>query len=203
MKQLNHILYFVIFILIVQILTPSVMLSQVDTARTNSMMMSVIGEDTLMSVKMAEIKIYAPPKHKSWWAKNRYNRKVRNIKKVLPYAKDAGRIIMETNDSLIKIESKKERKKYLKMREKFLFNKYEKKLRKLTFSQGRLLIRLIDRETNQTAYKTVREYKGKFKAWFWNSIAYLFRSSLKYKYDPNGRDKETERIIYMIEMGMI
>ncbi len=199
----NSLEYYYIKIIIFLFFYGSNAYGQTITNTTDSMKMLIIGNDTTMAVDMNEVIVVHNAKKKSWWGRRRYNKKIRNIIKVLPYAKDAGKIIRDTNDSLVKIDKKRDRKKYIKQREKFLFSRYEKKLKKLTFSQGRMLVRLIDRETDQTAYTTVKEYKGKFSAWLWNSVAYLFHSSLKYSYEPNGRDQETEHIIFMIENNLL
>jgi hypothetical protein len=107
------------------------------------------------------------------------------------------------NDSLSILKTEKERKKFIKHYEKEMFYKYESKLRNLTFSQGRILIKLVFRELGNTSYNLVKEYRGSFSAIFWQGIARLFGSNLKSTYDATGEDADIENIIKMIEAGVI
>jgi hypothetical protein len=87
--------------------------------------------------------------------------------------------------------------------EKELFNQYKPELKKLTLTQGKLLIKLVDRECNQTSYNLVSAYLGKIRASFWNVFAGMFGASLKSKYDPKGKDATTERVVLLVERGLI
>ncbi len=159
--------------------------------------------DTIPHVLLGEIKIVPPWKFESKKEKRVYNRLVSNIKVTLPYARLAARKLHEINSELEQIEGKKERKAYLKKAEKKLFNQFEQPLRKLTFSQGRMLIKLIDRETGNTSYSLIKDYKGGFSAFFWQSVARLFGSNLKDDYDADQEDKMIEHIIVLIDNGQI
>ena len=130
--------------------------------------------------------------------KKKYSRLVRNIKKTLPYARSASQKLKEINTQLEKLQTEKERKAYMKKAEKDLFDEFEEPLKNLTFSQGRLLIRLIDRETGDTTFNLIKEYKGGFSAFFWQSVAIMFGSNLKSEYDLEGDDKMIEYIIVLI-----
>ena len=97
----------------------------------------------------------------------------------------------------------KARQAHLKRMEKDLFKEYKPELKKLTFSQGKLLIKLIDRECNQSSYNLLKAYLGSFRAGFWNLFAGMFGASLKSEYDPKGKDAMTERVVIMVERGLI
>jgi hypothetical protein len=97
----------------------------------------------------------------------------------------------------------KERREYLKKVEKDVFAEYEGDIRDMTITQGRLLIKLIDRETQNTSYVLIKDYRGKFAAAFWQGIARLFGTNLKEEYDPNGEDSLIESIIIEIEAGRL
>jgi hypothetical protein len=144
-----------------------------------------------------------PYKFKNKRQRQRYSKLVRNIKITLPYARKAGKTINEINSELAYISKEKERKAYLKRREKELFEEFETPLKKLTFSQGKLLIKLINRETGDTTYQLIKEYKGGVTAFFWQGIARLFGSNLKSEFDKDGDDRMIEHIIMLIDNGMI
>ncbi len=154
-------------------------------------------------VRMPSITILPPVKFKSKRQQRRYTKLVRNIKKVYPYSQIIKGIFIDVHAALDTIPDKKERKRYIKTREAELKEKFEKKLRKLTFSQGRLLIKLVDRETGHTTFEVVKELKGSLNAFFWQSIARIFGSNLKSEYDSNGDDWMIEDIIVRIENGQL
>ena len=159
--------------------------------------------DTIPHVLLAEVKVVPEWKYKNKREKRVYNRLVRNIKVALPYARLAANKLHEIDAELARIEGEEERKKYLKTAEKKLFNDFEQPLRKLTFSQGRMLIKLIDRETGNTSYSLIKEFKGGFSAFFWQSVARLFGSNLKAEYDAEREDRMIEHIVILIDNGML
>lgn len=163
----------------------------------------IIDTDTLPHVTLQEIPIIPPYKFKNKRQKRRYGKLVRNVKVTLPYARKAGKKINEINAELALINDEKEKKAYLKAKEKELFDEFEKPLKKLTFSQGKLLIKLINRETGDTTYKLIKEYKGGVSAFFWQGVARLFGSNLKSQFDREGDDKMIEHIIMLIDSGVI
>lgn len=112
-----------------------------------------------------------------------------------PYAKKAGAIINDVNANLSKIEDETKRKKYLSAREKELKKEFTEPLTNLSVYQGKVLMKLINRETSNTCYELVKEYRGGFSARFWQTIAWIFGGSLKQNYDPKGEDAEMERIV--------
>ena len=159
--------------------------------------------DTIPHVDLREIVIMPPMKFNSERDYLRYSRLVRNIKITLPYARMAAGKLHEINRHLAALKTEKERKVYLKEAEKNLFAEFEKPLRKLSVTQGKLLIKLIDRETGDTSYNLIRQYKGKFSAFFWQSMARLFGSNLKDEFDEEGNDKMINHIIVLIDNGLI
>jgi hypothetical protein len=112
-----------------------------------------------------------------------------------PYAKKASYIINDVNSSLTHILDEKKRKQYLNSREKVLKKEFTEPLTNLSVYQGKILMKLINRETNNTCYELVKEYKGGFSAKFWQTIAWVFGGSLKQNYDPKGEDAEMEQIV--------
>ena len=133
----------------------------------------------------------------------RYDKLVRNVKKAYPFAVAARDELANMNSQLVGVEGKRKRERYIKEYEKQMFKKYEKDLRALTISQGRILIKLVDREINNTAYELVKEYRGSFSAFFWQGIARLFGENLKSEYDPDEEDIYIEEIVQLIEAGVI
>lgn len=163
----------------------------------------IVENDTIPHVNLDEVPVIPTYKFKSRRQKRRYGKLVRNVKIVLPYARSAAQKINEINAQLATIENEKERKQFLNDAEKELFDEFEKPLRKLTFSQGRLLIKLINRETGDTTYELIKEYKGGVSAFFWQGVARLFGSNLKSEYDVDGDDLMIEHIITLIDNGII
>lgn len=161
----------------------------------------IVDGDTIPHVRLREIKIMPRRRFRSKRAAQRYSRLVRNIKTVLPYARIAGRKIAEIEDNLALMSDEKQKKEYLKKAEKELFQEFEKPLRRLTVSQGRLLIKLIDRETGSTSYTIIRQLKGRFSAFLWQSVARIFGSNLKSEFDGEGEDRMIEYIINQIDNG--
>ena len=163
----------------------------------------IVEQDTIPHVNLKEVAIIPPYKFKNKRHKRRYGKLVRNVKKVLPYARSAGSKVNAINQHLATLTNEKEKKAYLKKAEKELFDEFEKPLRKLTFSQGRLLIKLINRETGDTTYDLIKHFKGGFSAVFWQGIARLFGSNLKSEYHKDGDDQMIEHIIMLIDQGII
>jgi len=112
-----------------------------------------------------------------------------------PYAMQAGYIINEINANLERIPDKSQRKAYIKSKEADLKKKFADPITQLSVYQGKVLMKLINRETNNSCYDLIKEYKGGFSARFWQTIAWVFGSSLKQDYDPAGSDAEMESIV--------
>jgi len=163
----------------------------------------VIDNDTISSIKLKTYYVVGQKKFKNKRQQIRYTRKVRYVKKVYPYAKLAGEKL-DSYDSLLRAATtEKARKKIMKQAEKEIRAEYEGKLRKFTIGQGKILVKLIDRETNHSSYNLLKELRGSVSAVLWQGVGRLFGYNLKVKYDPKGEDKDIEQIIQLIEMGAI
>ncbi|MFW5886161.1 MAG: DUF4294 domain-containing protein [Bacteroidota bacterium] len=163
----------------------------------------VIGDDTLIVSSIDEVYIFPPLTFKNSWEERKYRRLIRNVKKAYPYAKLAGKKLNEVNDYMCTLQTEKQRKEYIKQVEQELKDEFEEDLKNLTITQGRILIKLVDRETGETSYELVKELKGSFSAFFWQALARLFGSNLKTEYDPAGEDKLIEDIVQKIERGQL
>lgn len=133
----------------------------------------------------------------------KYERLIYNLKKVYPYAVVVRQRLEEVNNEMRLLDSDKSRREYIKEFEKNVFGEYEDDIRQMTITQGRLLIKLIDRETQNTSYELIRDYRGGFTAAFWQGIARIFGTNLKEQYDPYGEDALIEILIWEIESGRI
>lgn len=165
--------------------------------------MCVYEGDTIPCVQLREVLIFKPLKFKNEKERKEYDRLVRNVKRTLPIAKEVQRTIIETYEYLETLPNKKEKDKHIKRVEKGLKEQYTAQLKKLSFSQGKLLIKLVDRETNQTSYELAKAFLGPFKAGFYQAFAGLFGASLKKEYHPSGEDKLTEQIVLLVENGQL
>lgn len=158
---------------------------------------------TIPHIIMPALPKYAPLTFKNDRERAEYNRLVYNVKKVLPWAKLAKLTIIETVEVLDQLPDKRSRDAHIKEVERGLKAQYGPALKKLTRSQGRLLIKLVNRECDQTGYAIAKAFIGPFKANLYQGIAVLFGNSLNKKYDPDGDDRYTERVVRMVEAGLI
>ena len=133
--------------------------------------------------------------------KRKYKKLIKNVKVVYPYAKQAGKLLDRYTIVLQQAKNDSQRKKIMKQAEKEIENKFGPSLKKLNRSQGKIVIRLIDRETGSDSYALVKELRGSFRAAFYQTLGKLFGYNLRTKYDPenNSEDRIIERIIYGIE----
>lgn len=159
--------------------------------------------DTIPSMRMPTLYIYKPLKFKNKKKQQEYNRLVRNVKKTLPIAKEVNRAIIETYEFLQTLPDEKARQKHLSLVEKSVKEQYTPRMKKLTLSQGKLLIKLINRETSSSSYELVKAFLGPFKAGFYQAFASIFGASLKKEYHPEDEDAMIERIIVLIENGQL
>ena len=158
---------------------------------------------TMPEVEIKEVTVVARPGSAGRNEYRKYERLIYNIKKVYPYALIVRIRLNQVNEEMKSITSEKERKNYIKDVEKDVFAEYEDDLVNMTITQGRLLIKLIDRETQNTSYSLIREYRGKLTAAFWQGIARIFGSNLKEEYDAYGEDALIESIIKEIDAGRL
>jgi hypothetical protein len=163
----------------------------------------IIEGDTFVYQRLAPYVLLSPKTFKSRREEVRYTRLIRNVKRVYPYARLAGIKLEEYNDKLLEAKTDRERKRIMKQAEDELDAQFGKELRKLTFTQGVILLKLIDRETGQTGYELVAELRGAFRAFFWQGIGRLFGYNLKVTYDPKGADKDIEDIVIRIMYGQL
>lgn len=161
------------------------------------------GNDTVPVVNLRDVYVYPQIKFKNKRQQEKYSKLVRDVKRTLPYAKMVYETLIETYEYMETLPDDKARQAHLKRMEKELFAQYKPELKKLTFSQGKLLIKLIDRECNQSSYNLLKAYLGSFRAGFWNLFAGMFGASLKTEYDPDGKDAMTERVVVLVENGLL
>ena len=161
------------------------------------------GRDSIQYVELNNIYIYPKPVFKNEKQRMAYNRLVYNIKKVLPIAKEVNKIIVETYEYLETLPNKKAKDEHMKLVEKSIKKEYTPRMKKLTYSQGKLLIKLVYRECNSSSYNLVQAFLGPVKAGFYQALAWAFGASLKKDYDPNGVDRLTERVVLQVEAGQL
>ncbi len=159
----------------------------------------IINGDTLAHYDLPEVIVIPAYKFTSKKQKKKYNRLAKRLKKVYPYAKMANETLIKITEEIDSIDNKRIAKKHIKEVDKALQERYGKELKKLTISEGRLLIKLIDRETGSTSYELVKELRGSFSAFMWQSLARLFGENLKVSYSPQEEDKMIEHILILIE----
>lgn len=165
--------------------------------------MCVYQGDTIPCMDLPTVYIFKPLIFKTDKERIEYYRLVRNVKKVYPISREINRTIIETYEYLQTLPNEKARQKHIKRVEKGLKEQYTPQMKKLSFSQGKLLIKLIDRQSNQTSFELVKAFMGPFKAGFYQTFASLFGASLKKEYDPEGDDRITERVVLLVESGQI
>ena len=146
---------------------------------------------------------FPPMKFKNKREEKFYWRTVRDVKKVLPYSKLISTLVQEVNDTLMRIPTKKERDRYMRQWEKTTYRKYYKEFTHMTLNQGKLLIRLVDRECQTSSHELIRAYRGSFSAGFYQMFAKLFGADLKSKFGTGRNDKIIERIIILVEAGQL
>ncbi len=133
----------------------------------------------------------------------RYERLIYNLKKVYPIAKLARQKLAQAETDMAHIHSRKAQNEYIKRMEKELKQEYTPVLKKMTYAQGKILIKLIDRETDHTTYELIKQFKGSFSAFMWQGVARLFTANLKTEYDPKGEDRVIEQLILLYEAGLL
>ena len=158
--------------------------------------------DTIPHITFPTLHKYPPHTHKNRKAQQQYDRLVHNVKRVYPLAKLVRQTIIETYE-VLQLLPENERDAHLKRVEKGLVEQYGKQFRKLSRTQGRLLVKLVDRECNNTGYALTKAFLGHTRANLYQGIALLFGNSLNKHYDPEGEDREVERIVLLIESGQI
>jgi len=160
---------------------------------------TIIDGDTVPVFWIPQVKIIAPIIFKNKRQAIAWSRLVRKVKKVYPYAKLAAKKMEEYDKILAPIDKSRDKKKQVNLLQDELFAEFETELKKLTISEGKILVKLIDRETSYTTYNIIKDYRGGIIAGFWQITGSIFGYDLKEPYDPKGKDKEIETIVIMIK----
>ena len=161
--------------------------------------------DSIRLIELNDVPIYPPLVFKNKQEEEFYWRTVRDVRKALPYAKAAGNALLETYEYIQTIPDQKEREKHLQHMEKDIVAEYKPAIMKFTKNQGKVLLKLINRETNQSSYNIVKAFLGSFRAGFWQTFGRFFGMNMKAGYDPlhNKEDFLIERIADQIELGIL
>ncbi|HNY02086.1 MAG TPA: DUF4294 domain-containing protein [Bacteroidales bacterium] len=191
----------VVLILVILITTSLPAVAQDTTSAAPST--AIIEGDTLAAVDLRAVVIFPPAPPADRKSAARWDRLVYNVKKVYPYAKKAAEQLTYYRNVLDTIPGEKARKQYMKKAEKELQDKFGNEIQDLTFSQGKILIKLIYRETGNSTYDIVQQLRGRFTAFIWQTLARIFGYDLKTGYDPGGSDQAIEQIVLMIEAGAL
>ncbi len=163
----------------------------------------LLDKDSIQYVQVNNVYVYPEPTFKNAKQRLAYNRLVYNVKKVLPIAKEVRKIIIETGDYLETLPNKKAKDEHMKLVEKSIKQEYTPRMKKLTYAQGKLCIKLVYRECNSSSYQLIQAFLGPVRAGFYQAFAWAFGASLNKKYDPNGVDRLTERVVRQVEAGQI
>ena len=160
------------------------------------------GNDTIIHKELKQVIVF--PNHKLTKKQQRkYSRLAAKVKKVYPLAVEARELIKEYEPKYYALKDKRDRKKLMKNIEKELFSKHKEELKKWSISDGKILLKLINRETERTPYSLIKDFRGDISAVFWQGIARIFSNNLKDGYNPDNEDWMIEEIVTLIEMGYI
>lgn len=169
----------------------------------DSVLLQVSATDTFYLARMQDVYVYPKMVFKNKKQEQFYWRTVRDVKKTLPFAKLLAKEMQVADCQLAQLPDEKERRKWWRQHEKLLFKKYEHHFRKMTASQGQMLMKLMDRESDRTSYEIIKHYRGKASANFWQFVAKLFKNDLKEEYDAADKDRIVERVINLVEAGQL
>lgn len=195
-------------------LSPVICLSQEDTDvdmllkvkayRGYKMIVDEYGDSCLYTF-IRDVNVFPPLKFKNKKQEQYYWRTVRDVRKTLPYAKLAFQALCETYEYIQTIPDKKEREKHLKQLESDIFNEYKPVVKNMTKNQGKILLKLINRETDQSSFNIVKAFLGTFRAGFWQTFGRFFGMNMKAGFHPdkNKDDAMIERIATLIEQGAL
>lgn len=198
-----HRFQYIFFFLFVWIAAPVVAQQESDQDQSRALGVVIIEDDTLPEVHLRPVTITDFREKRSKRYQRKWDRLMKRVVKVYPYAQVAGELMREYDRQLSNLPTKKDRKEYLKMAEEELKKEFEGEIRNMTVSEGFILIKLIDRETGDTSYELIKQLKGGFSAFMWQAVARIFGSNLKENYDQDGEDEMIEEIVAMIEAGEI
>ena len=169
----------------------------------DSVLLQVSATDTFYLARMQDVYVYPKMVFKNKKQEQFYWRTVRDVKKTLPFAKLLAQEMQVADCQLAQLPDEKERRKWWRQHEKLLFKKYEHHFRKMTASQGQMLMKLMARESDRPSYEIIKHYRGKASANFWQFVAKLFKNDLKEEYDAADKDRIVERVINLVEAGQL
>jgi len=169
----------------------------------DSVRLQVNSNDTFYLARMQDIWVYPQMVFTSKKQERFYWKTVRDVKRTLPFAKELAIEMRVADQQLAMLPDDKARRKWWKQHEKYLFKKYENDFRRMTASQGQMLMKLMDRESDKTSYEIIKHYRGKASANFWQFVAKLFKNDLKEEYDASDKDRIVERVINLVEAGQL
>jgi hypothetical protein len=178
------------------------LLSQ-DTLKTMVVPGKIINGDTVPYVDMNNVIVFPPMDSKTLTELVGYGKLVYNVKKVYPYAKLAAVKLTEYQHALDSIPTERARKKFLKAAEKDLEARFGNEIKDLNFTQGKILIKLVYRQTGNSTFDIVKELRGSFNAFIYQTVARIFGYDLRSQYDPDGSDKAIEHIVQLIDEGSL
>jgi len=188
-----------LFILVLFFLSLGLNAQERDSSR---LVMGIIdGKDTIITVRIRDVWVFPERKFESKKQQQRYSRYVEKVKKVYPLAVEARILLKKYEPQYYALDSQRDRRKLMKNLEKELLDKHKEELKKWSISDGKILLKLINRETDRTAYSIIKDFRGDVSAMFWQGIARIFKNNLKDGYSPEEEDKLLEEIVRKIEMG--
>lgn len=205
---MKNILCTIVLLLLAHHCTLSAQDSKIDSLSYNNRRAYIVGQsvhrgETIPHIKLPTYYAYAPIIFRNKKQRKEYDRLVRDVKRVLPLAAEIRGIIIETYETLQLLPDDRARERHIDKIEKELKDVYTPKMKKLTLRQGKLLIKLVDRECNQNAYQLIKLFMGSFKAVFYNAFASMFGASLKKSYDPTGEDWMVEQVVVKVLTGQL
>lgn len=163
----------------------------------------LVGGDSLQYMELSNVYVFPEREFKNERQAAAYMRLVKNVKRVLPIAKEVRQILIETGEYLETLPDRKSKEEHVKRLEDEIVKNYKPRMKKLTYSQGKLLIKLVDRECKSTAYEAMQAFIGPMRTGMWQAFAWVFGASLKKGYDAEGADRLTERVVLMVEAGQL
>jgi len=188
-----------LFISILFLLSPALNAQQPDSS--HFVMGIVEGNDTIIHVRVKEIWIFPERKFSNKRQQKYYSRYVAKVKKIYPLALEAKVLLKKYEPQYYALDNQRDRRKLMKNLEKELLDKHKEELKKWSISDGKILLKLINRETDRTAYSLIKDFRGDVSAMFWQGIARVFKNNLKDEYSPKDEDKILEEIVRKIESG--
>jgi len=171
--------------------------------KTHRQVYIIVENDTIPMFSLRPVHVFSPMKFKDKKERMQYTKLVRDVRKTYPYARMISSSIIETYEYMQTLPDDKTRQKHLEEVQKYMMDEYKPKMKKMTKNQGKILMKLVDRECNTSSYNIVKALLGSFRADVYNTFAGLFGNSLKVKYDPDGKDADIERIVIQLEEGTL